>query len=162
MTFTSCSYCNIILYFPIFASCILEGLNVWNVLTKKFFLLSRCCPWGSIWCWADSTMYKVLWKSTNSQSSSVVTCNSSKVLSSKYIIFFCLDSYTINCYCCSKTFSTVAQKSFQVNNYGLYVSNEWHWKGCGFVSSLLVCIQRNTIQWWCNNFQTPAKKLSTR
>ena len=72
------------LHFLIFASCILEGLNVLNILTKKFFLLSRCCPWGSIWCWADSTMYKVLWKSTNSQSSSVVTCNSSKVLSSKY------------------------------------------------------------------------------
>lgn len=103
------------LYFLIFASCILEGWNVWNILTKKFFLLSRCCPWGSIWCWADSTMYKVLWKSTNSQSSSVVTCNSSKVLSSKYIIVFCLDSYTIYRYCCSKTFSTVAPKSLQMN-----------------------------------------------
>ena len=104
------------LHFLIFASCILEGLNVLNILTKKFFPLSRCCPWGSIWCWADSTMYKVLWKSTNSQSSSVVTCNSSKVLSSKYNYhFFCLDSYIIYCYCCSKTFSTVAQKSLQMN-----------------------------------------------
>ena len=101
------------LHVLIFASWILEDLNVLNIFTKKFFPLSRCCPWGSIWCWADSTMYKVLWKSTNSQSSSVVTCNSSKVLSSKCI--FCLDSYTIYCYCCSKTFSTVAQKSLQMN-----------------------------------------------
>lgn len=100
------------LHFLIFASCILEGLNVLNILTKKFFLLSRCCPWGSIWCWADSTMYKVLWKSTNSQSSSVVTCNSSKVLSSKYIFSV---SILIYCNCCSKTFSTVAQKSLQMN-----------------------------------------------
>ena len=30
-------------------------------------------------------------------------------------IFFCLDSYTIYSYRCSKTFSTVAQKSLQIN-----------------------------------------------
>ena len=29
--------------------------------------------------------------------------------------FFCLDSYIMYCYCCSKTFSTVAPKSLQMN-----------------------------------------------
>ena len=148
------------LHFLIFASCILEGLNVLNILTKKFFLLSRCCPWGSIWCWADSSMYKVLWKSTNSQSSSVVTCNSSKVLSSKY---FFLSWFLHNILLLlQQDFLNSSSKIIADEFNGLYVSNEWHWKGCVFVSGLPVCIQRNTTQGWCSNFQTPAQKLSTR
>ena len=63
-------------------------------------------------------------------------------------IFFCLDSYTIYCYCCSKTFSTVAQKSLQMNLMVFMSVMNGIERSCVFVSSLPVCIQRNTTQGW--------------